>query len=156
MCDFYRLADYGPVYCGDIADDIEDLVITEYGTVTGSVRTNIMDTSRIRMEWEQDSDGLIYPIEQDIYEFVSKHLPSSYAEILPYYVQLRYPLEVSDHISGQGNRIVIEPQPVYFSYTDNEHMVFVQAMDGTGGWLNVAGWTTQDKTWWFEGLWFAD
>ncbi len=156
MCDFYRLADYGPVYCGDIADDIEDLVITEYGTVTGSVRTNIMDTSRIRMEWEQDSDGLIYPIEQDIYAFVSKHLPSSYAEILPYYVQLRYPLEVSDHISGQGSRIVIEPQPVYFSYTDNEQMVFVQAMDGTGGWLNVAGWTTQDKTWWFEGLWFAD
>lgn len=154
VCDFYHYDGSGLTYAGSIEDSVRNLIIDSDYIVKSDIRTNIMDTSYMVVYWEKQDDGMLHPIEQEYYEMhngLADHMDKGL-----YYATLLYPLEVYEDMDYDSECYELPPQHVWFPYTDNENWVYVEAEDGSGGWLDLSGWDYKDRGIYFEGLLFAD
>lgn len=147
---FYRYQDGKIEEAGSFGEDIRACVIGTDGAISGSIRCDIMQTNRIHVKWQQNAEGNIEQIPQDIYEFT-----------YVFDVELKTDLPVYKE-PGSRESFTITPQTVRLvQLTSDYGWVQLETLNGERGWFKVEGIGTvtdldKDATSVFDGLQFYD
>ncbi|MGN1148600.1 MAG: M56 family metallopeptidase [Lachnospiraceae bacterium] len=147
---FYRYQDGKIEEAGSFGDDIRACVIGTDGVISGSIRCDIMQTNRIYVKWQQNAEGNIEQMPQDIYEFA-----------YVFDVELKTDLPVYKE-PGSRESFTITPQTVRLVQVTSDYgWVQLETLNGEKGWFKVEGIGTvtdldKDATSVFDGLQFYD
>ncbi len=137
--------------------DIDNLTFNTKGTINGMIRLSVLQTWYGYASWSY-SKGTIWLNEQSMYFPVEQSLYNPDASS----VKLTKMITLYESADQKSNRVVMKPQTVSFSQTDNKHWVKVEGIsDGTSGWLYVTDFdlippTNEEATEYFDNLWMAD
>lgn len=127
---FYRYDGSRLYAAGEVPGDIRTLSIGEDGIIPCPFRADMLQTAFATGYWYWNGEAVVRR-EDDEYYYVhggtEEEFPLTLLEELPVYPQPQ----------DMGEPVVMAPQPVREVKTDLEEGVYLQAQDGTEGWIRV-------------------
>ena len=116
------------IFVGSFADDIRSCSMKN-GVIYGRERHDVIQTDRIKAEWEVDSNGQLNRISYETYDFLTLND-----------VTLKVPLPVHSMPNENSESHMINPQTIKFLKTDSTFSwVYAEGADGDGGWFETDG-----------------
>lgn len=116
------------IFVGSFADDIRSCSMKN-GVIYGRERHDVIQTDRIKAEWEVDSNGQLNRISYETYDFITLND-----------ITLLVPLPVHSMPNANSESHMLNPQTVKFIMTDSTFSwVYAEGADGDGGWFETDG-----------------
>lgn len=126
---FYTYKNNRLEYLGSVPSNLDVDAFDGKGEISGFLRLNVLQTWWAPAKWGFDLNGNIALKVQDIYYPVQ---PQEGYELV-----LKESLPVHESLTDSKQSIMMSPQKVKITETDNKQFCFVEAEDGTSGWFEV-------------------
>lgn len=133
LTSFFRYDESGVHPAGSITDDLRSVTINEEGIIRGSYRVDMIQTEWVDAYYYWNGSEIVMR-EDEVYYYVDD---SAWREQAEWPLVLLAEVTVYEERSESSRSVIMKPQEVKNVATDMKEWIFLEAEDGTKGWLRV-------------------